>query len=143
MEHKIKAIAHLPAEVQCFLEAVALEMLTESSLRECQDAWLRNCYVLDAAAKFPAEFAITLVYMSAAISQRDRDLADPTAILSAIRQRAEDIQEDVRALYRLPDEDGFGPDENGVYPSDEEKAQWREEVRLEQEAERRAAKEAA
>lgn len=64
-------------------------------------------------------------------------------LLSAIRQKAEDIMEEVRVLYRLPDEDSFGPDENGNYPTEDEKNQWREEVRLEQEADRKAAREAA
>lgn len=142
MEHQIKAIAHLPEDVQVFLEAVAYCMFTESATKE-EGAFGRNVYVLIAAESQPYEFACAMTYASKAISPRERETADPTALLSAIRQWAENILEDVRARYRLPDEDVFGPDENGVYPTEDEKNAWREEVRLEQEADRKAAREAA
>lgn len=138
----IKSISHLPEDVQAFLESVAYTMLTESSTKE-QCAFGSNIYVLIAAKSQPYEFACAMTYASKAISDFERRNGDPTALLSAIRQWAEDIQEEVRVLYRLPDEDGFGPDENGHYPTEDEKNQWREEVRREQEADRKAAREAA
>lgn len=144
MSREIKSIAHLPDEVQDFLEAVAYILLTEYP--SVYDDWLGdNFAVIKAAKKEPSDFAATMVYLSAAISPADRERADAMPLLSAIRQKAEDIMEEVRVLYRLPDEDGFGPDENGNYPTEDEKNQWREEVevRLEQEADRKAAREAA
>lgn len=85
------SIDHLPPDVRFYLFELAKQYKNPYlSLKE------RQGFVLDFAKCFPREFAATMVYLKAAISDTDQRLADPTALLAAIRQKAEDLSDELR-----------------------------------------------